>query len=529
MRALALLLTAASPVFAAERAPVPRGADATRLKAAVERCVKAPPAPDACVDLKLAYARAILPTAPGEARGMAEAARREILDAIDPLDDAAAPLRFRIEKGEASPADKAQVARLAEQIRRLWVESAHAAELVGDADRAGGFGQGSAQDSYNRAVAVLRQHGRGPADLEARLRAAGKAAMAEVNWLKAGDNEKMLREAIAEARTALRPDHPLLGQLQLQLADMLARQAKADEAEAAFREGRALLVRARAGSLAIADADAAYARFLIAQERRAEGEALHRDLLGRLQAERAPPLRLAQAYLDLSAAVAERRAALAFAERALELRAAALGDKHYDTARAAIRVAEILETAQLWEEAGKYREQATSTIVFAVSNTSVEGAMLQLKLGENLLSRGELTRARYYVETALEHLVAKVGEAHPGAARALMTLGLIRLRTGEAAGRPMIDRAVGHLRAGLPATHIERLQGELALALVQLLIDRDPVAARRQLQAVAAASTVRLRGYTDFGPEAQREVRQFQPVQAMRVRVAWQIAHPAAR
>ena len=529
MRLLALLLVVAGPAFAAERAPVPSGADAAGLKVAVERCVKAPPAPDACADLKLAYARAILATAPGEARDMAEAARREILDAIDPLDDAAAPLRFRIEKGEANPADKAQVARLAEQIRRLWVETAYAAELVGDADRAGGFAQGAAQDSYNRATSVLRQHGRGPADLEARLRAAGKAAMAEVNWLKAGDNEKMLRESIAEARAALRSDHPLLGQLQLQLADMLARQAKASEAEAAFREGRALLVRARAGPLALADADAAYARFLVAQERRAEGEALHRDVLGRLQAERAPPLRQAQTYLDLSAAVADRRAALTFAERALELRAAALGDKHYDTARAAIRVAEILETAQLWEEAGKCREQATSTIVLAVSNTSVEGAMLQLKLGENLLSRGELTRARYYVETALEHLVAKVGEAHPGAARALMTLGLIRLRMGEAAGRPMIDKAVGHLRAGLPATHIDRLQGELALALVQLLVDREPVATLHQLRTLAAASHERVRGYAGFGPEAQGEMRQFRPVHALRVRVVWQIANPVAR
>lgn len=517
MRALAPLLLFAAPALATERAPVPRGASAERLQAALDACLKAAPASDRCFALQLARARTLLATDPAAAHTLAQAARRAVTDAHDAAEDRVAPLDFRRRNGTITPADAAELLRGEEQVRRLWIDLAEVSELLGDAALASGRIYREAAENYDSTVALLEEHGRGDADKRWRLRARGKHAAAFTDSPSPDEGGKPAREAYDEALAAYGPADPLTVSLALTLADSHTQLGRFDAAEPLYRDARARL-RDPAARL---DADARIMRLLTRMDRRQEAEALGRDLLTRLAATRADPLQSARVYLDLATVVAPEEG-LPLASNALALRTQRLGEKHVDTARAQLAIATLLEALGRYAEAEPLRRTGVWALQGKLFAQHPETATAWLRYGENLLLQGKLKEAAGALRSAEFSVRDSVGEKHPQYGRVLLFTGMTQLRQGDPQSVATIERGLTIIRAGLAPTHIDRVQAEFTWGMLKLIFG-DAATARSQFRAVGRAGLERAAAFADYGPAAQRELRQFSGVYALQVRAAWQL------
>lgn len=516
MRALIPLLLLASPALAAERAPVPKAAD--KVQPALDACLARPEPADRCVDLQFARASALLATDPEAAYKLAKAVHVALMDASGVAEDRIAPLQFRREKGTLTPADTADLKRGEEEVRRYWTEIAKVSELLGDAGTAAGKIYREPAQDYDRTVAILEQHGRGVADTRWRLRAKGKHAAAFTDSPAPGEGEAPAREAYAEALKTFGPADPLTLSLALVRADSLAQLGRFGEAEPLYRDTRVRMT----DRVARLDADARYLRLLVRLDRRPEAEALGRDLLTRLAAAHADPLQAARIYLDLSTVVLPEDG-LALASNALALRTQRLGEKHVDTARAQLAVATLLEALNRYAEAEPLRRTGAWALRSKLFSQHPETATAWLRYGENLLLQGKVKEAAGALSSAEYSVRDSVGDKHPQYGRVLLFTGMAQLRQGDPRSVATIERGLAIIRAGLAPTHIDRVQAELTWGMLKLLAG-DPAAARLQFRAVGRAGLERAAAFPDYGPAAQRELRQFSGVYGLEVRAAWQLA-----
>lgn len=513
MRWLIPLLLLPVPALAADRAPVPR--DAGRVQAALDACLVRPDPADRCVDLQFARAAALLATDPDAALKLGKAIHAALMDASEVEENRIAPLQFRRGKGTITPADAADLARGEERVRRYWIEIAKVSELLGDAGTAlGNIYRASAQD-YDRTVSILEQRGRGVADTRWRLRAKGKHAAAFTDSPSPDEGETPAREAYDEALKAFGPADPLTLSLALVRADSLAQLGRFGEAEPLYRDTRARL----SDPVARFDADMRYLRLLVRLDRRQEAEALGRNLLTRLAAARADPLRAARIYLDLSAVVLPEDG-LALARTALALRIDRLGEKHVDTARAQLAIATLLEALSRYAEAEPLRRTGVWALQGKLFMQHPETASAWLRYGENLLLQDKLKEAASALRSAEFSVRDSVGETHPQYGRVLLFTGMVQLRQGDRQSIATTERGLAIIRAGLAPTHIDRVQAELTWGMLKLL-SGDPATARSQFRAVGQAGLERAAAFADYGPAAQREIRQFAGVYALQVRAAW--------
>ncbi len=518
MRSLLPLLLLAGPALAADRAPVPKAAD--KVQAALDACLAKPEPADRCVDLQFARARALLSSDPDAAHKLTKAIYVTLMDVSDVEENRIAPLQFRREKGTITPADAADLKRGEELVRRYWIEIAQVSELMGDAGIAAGMIYRAAAEDYDRTVSILEQRGRGDADTRWRLRAKGKHAAAFTDSPSPDEGEKPAREAYAEALKTYGPADPLTLSLALIRADSLAQLGRFGEAEPIYRDVRARL----ADPAARFDADSRYLRLLVRLDRRQEAEALGRDLLTRLAAARADPLQAARIYLDLSSVVLPEDG-LALAQSALALRTTKLGEKHVDTARAQLAIATLLEALGRHAEAEPLRRTGVWALRGKLFSQHPETATAWLRYGENLLLQGKVKEAAAALSSAEFSVRDSVGVAHPQYGRVLLFAGMAQLRQGDPQSVATIERGLAIIRAGLAPTHIDRVQAELTWGMLKL-VSGDPATARAQFRAVGAAGLERAAAFADYGPAAQRELRQFSGVYALQVRAAWQLAEP---
>lgn len=516
MRSLLPLLLLASPALASERAPVPKAAD--KVQTALDACLAKPEPADRCVDLQFARARALLATDPEAAHKLAKAIHVALMDASEVEENRIAPLQFRQHKGTITPADADDLKRGEEVVRRYWIEIAQVSELMGDAGIAAGMIYRAAAEDYDRTVSILEQRGRSVADTRWRLRAKGKHAAAFTDSPSPDEGETPAREAYAEALKAFGPADPLTQSLALIHADSLAQLGRFGEAEPLYRDVRARLT----DPAARLDADMRYLRLLVRLDRRQEAETLGRALLTRLAAARADPLQAARIYLDLSAVVFPEDG-LALARNALALRTQRLGEKHADTARAQLAIATLLEALGRYAEAEPLRRTGVWALQGKLFSQHPETASAWLRYGENLLLQGKLKEAAGALRSAEFSVRDSVGEKHPQYGRVLLFTGMTQLRQGDPGSVATIERGLTIIRAGLAPTHIDRVQAELTWGMLKL-ISGDPATARSQFRAVGRAGLERAAAYADYGPAAQRELKQFSGVYALQVRAAWQLA-----
>ena len=175
MRSLIPLLFLASPVLAAERAPVPTRATVAQIEAAHDRCKAATPTGDRCLDLQLALARALIATDPDRAVQVADRARLDINAIFDAIAARLRPLHDKAEAGTITPAEQAQIDQADKAIAPLWLEMADIAEIEGDAGVRGGTASYRASASrFLTAVSIRRNNGTTPAHARAQFRAAAK-------------------------------------------------------------------------------------------------------------------------------------------------------------------------------------------------------------------------------------------------------------------------------------------------------------------------------------------------------------------
>jgi hypothetical protein len=516
MRSLIPLLLLPIPALAADRAPVPKAA--TKVQAALDACLARPDPVDRCVDLQLARARALLASDPERALKLAQAANAALDEASEIVDNRIGRVKYRRVGPPVTPEEAAGARRDEEVLRRIWVEMAQASELIGDASLAAGKPYREMTGAYGRTAAILEQRGRGEADLRQRLRATGKRAAVFTDSPSPDEGEAPAREAFDAARTAFGPTDPLTLSLALIRADSLAQLGRFGEAEPLYRDTRARLT----DPTARFDADMRYLRLLVRLDRRQEAEALGRNLLTRLAAARADPLQAARIYLDLSAVVLPE-SGLALARTALALRTDTLGEKHVDTARAQLAIATLLETLGRYAEAEPLRRAGTWALQGKLFMQHPETATAWLRYGENLLLQDKLKEAVSALRSAEFAVRDSVGETHPLYGRVLLFTGMAQLRQGDRQSIATIERSLGIIRAGLALTHVDRLQAEYSWGMLKLL-SGDPATARTQFRAVGQAGLDRAAAFADYGPAAQRELRQFAGVYALQVRAAWQLA-----
>ena len=515
MRALLPLLLLVSPALAAERAPVPKAAD--KVQPALDGCLAKPEPSDRCVDLQLARARALLASDPEGALKLAKAANAALDELSEVVDDRIGRVKYRRVGPPVTPEEAEGARRDEEVLRRIWVEMAQASELIGDAALAAGKLYREMTGAYGRTVAILETRGRGEADLRQRLRAKGKRAAVFTDSPSPDEGEAPAREAFDEAVKAFGPADPLTLSLALVRADSLAQLGRFGEAEPIYRETSQRLT----DPAARFDADARYLRLLVRLDRRQEAEALGRELLTRLASARADPLQAARVYLDLSAVVLPEDG-LPLARNALALRTARLGEKHVDTARAQLAIASLLEALNRYAEAEPLRRTGTLALQGKLFMQHPETATAWLRYGENLLLQDKLKEAASALRSAEFAVRDSVGETHPLYGRVLLFTGMAQLRQGDRQSITMVERSLGIIRAGLAPTHVDRLQAEYSWGMLKLL-SGDPATARAQFRAVGKAGLERAAAYADYGPAAQREMRQFAEVYALQVRAAWQL------
>ena len=516
MRALFPLLLVTAPALASERAPVPKRAD--KVQAALDACLTRPEPADHCVDLQFARARALLAPDPEAAHKLAKAIHVALMDASEVEENRIAPLQFRSAKGTITPADAADLQRGEEIVRRYWIEIAQVSELMGDAGLAAGKIYREPAQDYDRTVAILEQRGRSAADTRWRLRAKGKHAAAFTDSPSPGEGEQPAREAYEEALKTFGPGDPLTLSLALVRADSLTQLGRFGEAEPMYRDVRTRLT----DPAARLDTDMRYLRLLVRLDRRQEAEALGRALLTRLAAARADPLQAARIYLDLAAVVLPEDG-LAFARTALALRTEKLGDTHVDTTRAQLAIATLLEALGRYAEAEPLRRTGAWALRSKLFAQHPETAAAWLRYGENLLLQGKLKEAAGALRSAEFSVRDSVGEKHPQYGRVLLFTGMTQLRQGDPQSVATIGRGLAIIRAGLAPTHIDRVQAELTWGMLKLLTG-DSATARSQFRAVGRAGLERAAAFADYGPAAQRELKQFSGVYALQVRAAWQLA-----
>lgn len=524
MRSLAALLLLSTTAFATERLPAPRQADAATLKSALERCKVTHPRGDPCFNLQLALSAALLRD--GNARAaseVADRAGRDVQQTWADADDVYISAQSRAGRPGATDADKAAYARATAEWRRLWVDQAVAAEAQGAADVARGFHRGARQ-AFSQAASIRKEYGDGPANRDARIRAAASAAVALAGAESVAEGEAELRPVLAEAEQVHGRTHPLTAGITLDLADLLAQRTAYAEADTLFARARTAL---RRDPVAAIEADARYTRFLVRADRKREAEPLARDILARLLAARADQGRVATAYLDL-AAIVPLADALPLAEQGAALRTARFGEKHVETARANIAVARLMERYGRHAEAEALRRPALIQIQAANSIEHPETATAYLELGENLIQQGRPKDAVYICRTALRGFDASAGRESAGAARAALLLAMAVFAAGTEDPHPLIARAMPVIRTNLAPTHVERVQAEFIVAMMLYYAERDVAGALRQMRIVTSAGLERARSYPDFGPEAQREMREMAPAFAAHVRFAWETSRLTA-
>ncbi|MEG3180542.1 tetratricopeptide repeat protein [Sphingomonas sp. LT1P40] len=518
MRVLALLLTFGVPTFAAERLPAPRAASTAQLKAALTKCKGIAEPADRCFNLQLALSAALREDGEGaEAEKIANAARGDVQDVWAAADDIYISAQSKAQRPDATTADKAAYARATATWKRLWIDQAIASEAQGMADASRGYHRAAA-DSFARATSIRQSYGDGPANRDARIRAAASAAVGTAGAEGVAAGEAAIRPVLVEAQRVYGDAHPLTAAIKLDLADMLAARTAYADAEKLYGEARPILRRDPAAEI---EADSRYARFLVRADRKREAEPIARDVLARLLTAKAGEARVATAYLDI-AAIVPLEDALALTGQAVALRTRRFGDKHLETARANIAYARLLERLGRLSEAEQVRRPALIAIQAAQYIQHPETATAYLELGENVMQQNRFKDAAHYLRTAMRAFDETAGPQSAGAARAALMLAVTVSMTGEEDPRPLVLRAIPAIRAALAPAHSERIEAEFILALIVYNVERDIPAALRQIRLVTDASLERARSFPDFGGEAQREMKRLAPAFAVHVRLAWE-------
>ncbi|MBX3594387.1 tetratricopeptide repeat protein [Sphingomonas sp.] len=527
--------TATQSILAAQRVAVPPRASLASLEAAARACGRANPDTDACFDLSMAWARALLAAGSyREARDVAEAARMTVLKVSDPIDDAYDDAIGRAEFQKKKPEQvDPDFPRIAAQRRRLWDDMSEAHLLRAQAAAA----QGDLFDAASGFVAywsIQTDYVRNPAKAERALAAGLRGAETYMTAGAADQADSVLRFSMPAAQRAFGQDHPTIVAMLLVRARALSAMGKYADAEPMFAEVRARAIRTRDAMLPI-DADAAYARHLVAIDRARDALEIQRGVVARLQAANAPPARLAEAYRDF-AEVSTGPEAVTIATRALDLYTAAYGADHLLTGRARIAVAAILERQGQRTRAIEERATGIAILSKRLPVLHPEIALAQLRQAESMFMQDRCDEILILAGKALDSFTYVASDSrtpyargqHPNAARAQFLIGMCELRTKRDSGIARLQKAAEIQRAVLPPTHSERLQTELMLGVIARL-QGDYASALRQFRLVAAAGRERVATYTSFDGAAQREQREFAPVYRQLVLTAWTASQPAQK
>ncbi|MCA1199290.1 tetratricopeptide repeat protein [Sphingomonas sp. R647] len=522
MHALLPLLLLATPTFAAERAPVPARATLAQLEAAHDRCKAATPNGDRCLDLQLALARALIPTDPDRAAKIADRARLDLNWVFNAVSTRLRPLHDKVDAGTITPAEQAVIDRAGKEIAPLWLEMADVNEIEGDAGVRGGtaFYRASAS-RFLTAVSIRRNSGTTPAHARAQFRAAAKQIDSYIDSPGIAEALPVARQALIDVTAAFGANDPATARIVLSLADVLTGMGQTAEAEPLY--DRALAGLATQPPEVLLDARARKARFLAVLDRSEAAEQLHRAVVADLLKTKADPDRIARAYIDLAPLVAPSEG-LTLASAAITLRQEQFGAQHVQTARAKVAYARLLdqyrrpgESAQLWREAIPVLERHLQL-------THPETATAYLDWGYTLLSLGDLPAAEATFATARKSLIQAFGKRHPLTGRAMMYESVVMMRLGKGDWLGLMRAAVDIVRETRPATHMERVQAELAYAGILLYAQGDAAGALAQLRIVTRAGLDRSAAYRDFGSRAQKELRDFGGIFALQVRAAWDTA-----
>lgn len=533
MRMLALFLAAATPALAADRMPVPAGADLAKLDAETKRCAAANPKGDSCYDLFMALGRALI--AAGryrEAMEAVETGRKGTLEVYDGVADAYDDAIGRAEAQKVKPEQvDPDFPRIAALHKRMWADMAEAHLLRAEAAEAQGalFDAASGFDAY---WSIHTDHVKDPAKAERALAMGLRGVEIYLTAGAADKAESILRFSLPKAEPAFGRDHPTIVALLVARARAQSAMGKYREAETLFADARARA--ARTSNLVLqADADAAWARHLLAVDRPRDAFELQRSVVIRLEAAKAPPARMARAYSDL-AEVSAGQEALDLAARAVDLHVAAYGAEHLLTGRARIAAAGLLDRQGYADQAERERALGIAILTKRLTVLHPEIALAQLRQAENLIVRNRCTDVLGLAGSALDSFIylagdgstADAGRNHPNTGRALFLLGMCELRTGKpASGIDRLRKAAAIQRAALDSTHPERMHTEMALGLIASA-QGDFAAALRQFRVVAGAAQERVRGYTGFDADAQREQREFSPVYVAIIQTAWIASQP---
>jgi hypothetical protein len=527
MRSLIPLLFLATPAFATERAPVPTRLTLAQLEAAHDRCKAATPKGDRCLDLQLALARALIPTDPDRAARVADQARIDLNTVFNAFEDRLRPLHLKAEAGTITPAERAVIDRADKEIAPLWLEMADIAEIEGDAGVRGGsaFYRASA-GRFLTAASIRRNNGTTPAHARAQFRAAAKQIDSYIDSPGIAEALPVARQALIDATAAFGADDPATARIILSLAGVLTGLGQTAEAEPLY--DRALMGLATQPLDVQLDARARKARFLAVLDRSEAAEQLHRAVVADLLKTKADPDRIARAYIDLAPLIAPSEG-LALATAAITLRQAQFGAQHVQTARAQVAYARLLDLYQRPAESDQLWREAIPVIERHLQLTHPETATAYLDWGYTQLGLGDLPAAEATFATARKSLVQAFGPRHPLTGRAMMFEAVVMMRQGKGDWLDLMRQAVDIVRETRPATHMERVQAELAYAGMLLYAKGDAPAALAQLRIVTRAGLDRAAAYRDFGARAQKELRDFGGIFALQVRAGWETAAQQSR
>lgn len=515
----------------ARRVPVPRGADLARLEAEAGRCT-ATYKDDRCYELQMALGRALI--AAGryrDARDVVEDGRKRVLEVWSPIDDAHSDAIGRAEVRKVRPEQvDPDFPRIAALFRRMWADMAEAHLLRAQAAEAQGD-YGDAASGFSAYWSIHTDYVKDPARA-ARALATGLRGLEA--YLTAGDAvqvESIIRFSLPRVPPAFGPDHPLIVGIMVARARAQSALGKYAEAEKSFADARLRAGRTTDEMLKI-DADAAYARHLLVVDRLREALEIQRGVVVRLEAAKASPARMAQAYRDF-AEVSTGQAALDLAARAVDLHVAVFGADHLLTGRARIAAAGLLDREGYPDQAEQERGAGIAILSKRLPVLHPEVAIAQLRQAENLFMKDRCDEVRSLAGKALDSFlfiavdtsVAYQDRKHPNAARAQFLLGMCEFRTQPASAIKRLEEAAAIQRAVLTPTHPERLHTEMVLGLIAR-VKGDYGGSLRLLRTVAAAADERVRSYTSFDAAAQREMKQFSPVYRAIIQTAWVASQP---
>jgi tetratricopeptide (TPR) repeat protein len=531
MHLLALLFAAVQGLPAIPpRVPVPPRANLTSLDTDAKACAAAYPEDDRCYDLLMAAARALAAAGRNrEAMDAANKARMGVLHISDPVDDAYDNARGRAEFQKRTPEQiDPDFPRIVMLRKRLWREMAEAHLLhARAAEETGALTE--AASGFGAYWSIHDRYVQDPQTAERALATGLRGAELYLMGGAAEQAESMLSFSFARYEQAFGKDHPTIVGMVIVRARANSAMGKYADAERDFAEARARAMRTGRPILQ-ADADAAWARHLLAIDHPREALDLQRSVVTRLASAQAPPARMAQAYRDF-AEVSTGQEALNLIARAVDLHVAAYGPDHLLTGRVRIVAADLLDRQGDRDRAERERAAGIEILEKRLPVLSPEIALAKLRQAENLMMKDRCEEVHRLAGYALDSFIyiaaggARLGNQHPNTARALFLMGMCEMRTKPASAIDRLKRAAAIQRAVLTPTHTERMHTEMALGFVARM-QGDFGGALRQLRSVSSAARERIASYTAFDADAQREQREFAPVYHAIIQTAWVASQP---